>query len=125
MIGLRAVAVSMAVVISLVGCAGANVRPLVDMKNKNTSTYEQDLTECQTYATEQSGAAANGAVGAIAGAVFGALLGLVAGGNQTGIAQVGGIGAVAGAFTGLLEGNKAQEGVVKQCLRGRGYNVLN
>lgn len=112
-------------VIFLTGCAGANVRPLVDMQNKTSQQYENDLQQCQSYAVQQSGAAANGAAAAAAGLVIGALLGLVAGGNMTDILQVGGIGAVAGGAGGLYEGNSAQENVVKQCLRGRGYNVLN
>ncbi len=115
----------LAMVVFLSGCAGAGVRPIVDLQGKNRDVYENDLQQCQAYATQQAGAASGGAGGAAAGAVLGALLGLVAGGNRTNIAQVGGIGAVVGGAGGMYEGNKAQENVVKQCLRGRGYNVLN
>lgn len=114
-----------ALVITLLGCAGANVRPIVDLKGKDQANYENDLQQCQSYATQQSGAATSGAIAAGAGAVLGAALGLVAGGNITGIAQTAGVGGVLGGAGGLFEGNKAQENVVKQCLRGRGYNVLN
>ena len=107
------------------GCAGANVRPIVDLKGKDQATYENDLQQCQSYATQQSGAASTGAMAAAGGAVLGAALGLVAGGNRTGIAQTAGVGGVIGGAGGMFEGNKAQENVVKQCLRGRGYNVLN
>ena len=107
------------------GCAGANVRPIVDLKGKDQATYDNDLQQCQSYATQQSGAATTGAMAAGAGAVLGAALGLVAGGNRTGIAQTAGVGGVIGGAGGMFEGNKAQENVVKQCLRGRGYNVLN
>ena len=110
---------------ALISCAGAGVRPIVDMQNKTSPQYENDLQQCQSYATQQAGAISSGAVAAGAGAVVGALLGLVAGGNKTGIAQTAGIGGVVGGASGLFEGNKAQEQVVKQCLRGRGYNVLN
>ncbi len=114
------------IVVTLIGgCAGAGVRPIVDLQGKNRDTYENDLQQCQAYATQQSGAATGGLSGAAAGAFIGALLGLVAGGNTTDIAQVGGIGAVVGGAGGMYEGNKAQEDVVKQCLRGRGYSVLN
>jgi len=107
------------------GCAGANVRPIVDLKGKDQATYENDLQQCQSYATQQSGAATTGAMAAAGGAVLGAALGLVAGGNRTGITQTAGVGGVIGGAGGMFEGNKAQENVVKQCLRGRGYNVLN
>lgn len=113
------------VILNIVGCAGANVRPIVDLKGKDQATYDNDLQQCQSYATQQSGAASTGAMAAAGGAVLGAALGLVAGGNRTGIAQTAGVGGVIGGAGGMFEGNKAQENVVKQCLRGRGYNVLN
>jgi len=112
-------------ILVLTGCAGANVRPIVDLKGKDQATYENDLQQCQSYATQQSGAATTGAMAAAGGAVLGAAIGLVAGGNRTGIAQTAGVGGVIGGAGGMFEGNKAQENVVKQCLRGRGYNVLN
>ena len=108
-----------------VGCAGANVRPLVDMKGVNQATYESDLKDCQNYAQQQSGMGENAAKGGGAGAVVGGLLGLVTGGNATGIAQAAGAGAVIGAAGGAFTGNQAQEAVVKRCLSGRGYKVLN
>ncbi len=113
------------VVAVTVGCAGANVRPLVDMKGVNEAAYEKDLSECQNYAQQQSGMGETGAKGAGAGAVVGGLLGLVTGGNASGIAQAAGAGAVIGAAGGAFSGNQAQEAVVKRCLSGRGYKVLN
>jgi len=62
------------------------------------------------------------AKGAGAGAVVGGLLGFVTGGNKTGIVQAAGASAVIG---GAFSGNQAQEAVVKRCLSGRGYKVLN
>ena len=108
-----------------VGCAGADVRPLVDMKGVNQSAYENDLSECQAYAKQQSGMGETAAKGAGAGAVVGGLLGLVTGGNKTGIVQAAGAGAVIGGAGGAFTGNQAQEAVVKRCLSGRGYKVLN
>jgi len=113
------------VVIAAVGCAGADVRPIVDMKGVNEAAYEKDLRECQDYAKEQSGMGSTAAKGAGAGAVVGGLLGLVTGGNASGIAQAAGAGAVIGTAGGAFTGNQAQEAVVKRCLSGRGYKVLN
>ena len=113
------------VVAVTVGCAGANVRPLVDMKGVNEAAYEKDLSDCQAYAQQQSGMGENAAKGVGAGAVVGGLLGLVTGGNASGIAQAAGAGAVIGAAGGAYSGNQAQEAVVKRCLSGRGYKVLN
>ena len=113
------------VVMTVLGCAGADVRPIVDMKGVNEAAYEKDLQECQTYAQEQSGMGSTGAKGAAAGAVVGGLLGLVTGGNASGIAQAAGAGAVIGGAGGAYSGNQSQEAVVKRCLSGRGYKVLN
>jgi len=113
------------VVITAVGCAGADVRPIVDMKGVNEAAYEKDLQECQAYAKEQSGMGETAAKGAGAGAVVGGLLGLVTGGNKTDIVQAAGAGAVLGGAGGAFSGNQAQEAVVKRCLGGRGYRVLN
>lgn len=113
------------VIVATVGCAGANVRPLVDMKGVNEVTYESDLKDCQNYAQQQSGMGSTAAKGAGAGAVVGGLLGLVTGGNGSGIAQAAGAGAVIGGAGGAFSGNQAQEAVVKRCLSGRGYKVLN
>ena len=113
------------VVIAAVGCAGADVRPIVDMKGVNQASYDKDLQECQDYAKEQSGMGSTAAKGAGAGVVVGGLLGLVTGGNASGIAQAAGAGAVIGGAGGAFSGNQAQEAVVKRCLSGRGYKVLN
>ena len=111
--------------VSLLGCAGADVRPIVDMKGVNESAYENDLKDCQTIAQQQSGMGSTAAKGAGAGAVVGGLLGLVTGGNTTGIVQAAGAGAVIGGAGGAYSGNQSQEAVVKRCLSGRGYKVLN
>jgi hypothetical protein len=116
---------SLLVVMAAVGCAGADVRPIVDMKGVNQASYDKDLQECQDYAKEQSGMGSTAAKGAGAGVVVGGLLGLVTGGNASGIAQAAGAGAVIGGAGGAFSGNQAQEGVVKRCLSGRGYKVLN
>ena len=121
----KLLALSSLVVMVTVGCAGANVRPLVDMKGVNQATYESDLKDCQAYAQQQSGMGENAAKAAGAGAVVGGLLGLVTGGNSTGIVQAAGAGAVIGGAGGAFTGNQAQESVVKRCLSGRGYKVLN
>ena len=116
---------SLSTLVLAAGCAGSNVRPLVDMKGVNESTYESDLKDCQNYAQQQSGMGETAAKGTAAGAVVGGLLGLVTGGNSSGIAQAAGAGAVIGAAGGAFSGNQAQEAVVKRCLSGRGYKVLN
>jgi hypothetical protein len=62
------------------------------------STYENDLKDCQAYAQQQSGMV------------------------ETAAKRVG---AVIGGVGGVFSGNQAQDAVVKRCLSGRGYKVLN
>jgi uncharacterized protein YcfJ len=109
----------------LTACAGAEVRPIVDMSGVNEARYEKDLAECQDYAKQATGMGGTAAKGAGAGAVVGGLLGLVTGSNTTGIVQAAGAGAVIGGAGGAYKGNDSQEAVVKKCLVGRGYKVLN
>ena len=109
----------------LVACAGANVKPIVDMQGVNQAKYDTDLQQCQAYATQQDGAAKSGLTDAAMGVAAGAVLGLVAGGTGSNIAQSAGVGAIVGGGYGLYQGNKAQEAVVTNCLKGRGYKVLN
>ena len=97
---------------------------IVDLKGVNRGQYEADLADCQAYADEVplgkhvgTGAAAGAAVGAAAGAVSGA--------NTTGIGQAAGVG---GVYGGTIRGVGAvheKQQVLRECLRGRGYRVLN
>ena len=76
---------------------------IVDRKGVDYSRYVADKAECETYASEvRTGDKV------LKGAASGAAIGAVAGGVQ-----------------GLAEGEREQIIVVKQCLRGRGYKVLN
>jgi outer membrane lipoprotein SlyB len=106
-------------VLLLMGCA-AHPDPIIDTKGVNMEQYQQDLEECQTFAepiqTEvgaEKGAAAGAAVGGATGAVTG------------NAAEGAGIGAIAGAARSAQLNEREKQQVVKNCLKGRGYNVLN
>jgi outer membrane lipoprotein SlyB len=107
----------------LVACAGANYRPLIDSQGVDMSRFEADLRDCQGYAEGVSGAGTQAAVGAVAGALFGGLLAAVAGRgyDQGATARVG---AVTGAVVGGAGGETSQQDVVRRCVAGRGYRVL-
>lgn len=110
----------------LVGCAatsGANYRPILDTKGVDFNRYESDLRECQGYATQTASAGESAAAGAVAGALLGGLLAAAAGKgySRTNTAQVG---AVTGAIGAGAEGEKNQRNIIRQCLAGRGYKVL-
>ena len=111
--------------LALAGCANRPGKPIVDMKGVNVAQYEQDLEECSVYADEVS-VAGKAAGGAAAGAVVGAAVGAIwdgHGGNSVGRGAA--TGAVVGGAGGAGSGLSERDRVVKNCLSGRGYRVLN
>ena len=96
---------------------------IIDRKGVNMTAYEQDLAECRTY-SEEVRTGEKAARGAASGAVVGGLIGAAVGNSRD--AQRGaGAGAVTGGAKGVSQGEREEVQVVKQCLRGRGYRVLN
>lgn len=112
-------------VFTLSACAttGVNYRPIVDTKNVDMNKFEADLGECRQYAAQTAGAAERAAAGAAAGAIFGALLAAAAGvrNDRSAVARVG---ALSGAVSGAAEGETDQRNIIRRCLAGRGYMVL-
>ena len=96
---------------------------IIDRKGVDPAKYEQDLAECRAYSTEvKTGEKA--ARGAASGAVVGGMVGAVVG-NSRDAERGAGVGAITGGARGVSEGTRQEVQVVKQCLRGRGYRVLN
>lgn len=113
----------------LAGCA-QTYQPVVDTRGHDTTRYQADLFECRQYAEQVSpvgdaavGAAGGAAAGAALGAITGALIGGIGAGEAAafGAATGGALGLGGGAAYGVNE----QQQIIDQCLRGRGYNVLN
>ena len=97
--------------------------PIIDTQGVNLSRYEGDLSACQAYADEVQ-IVQKAAAGSVSGAVIGGLLGAVWGNSNT--AQRGaGVGAVGGGAKGVVRGVRERDRVIKRCLMGRGYRVLN
>ncbi len=97
--------------------------PIIDERGVNLAQYDRDLLECQDYA-DQVDIAAKTTTGVVSGAVVGGVFGAVIGDSDT--AQRGaGAGSVAGGARGVGEGLRERERVIKRCLIGRGYHVLN
>jgi len=110
----------------IAGCASSpGNRTIVDMKGVDPHQYEMDLAECAVYADEVA-VAEKAAGGAVAGAAVGAALGAIwdgYGGSNVGRGAAS--GAVLGGAGGLGSGVNERDRVVKNCLSGRGYRVLN
>ncbi|CAA0126132.1 Uncharacterised protein [Halioglobus japonicus] len=115
-------AIALLALFSLVACTTTD-EIIIDQKGVNMTTYQQDLAECKSYA-ESVKTGEKTAVGAASGAVVGGLIGAITGGGS-GAAKGAGVGAVGGGAKGASQGVETEVQVVKTCLRGRGYRVLN
>lgn len=116
------------VVIGALCAATCSSGPIVDMKGVDQERYERDLAECRQYADQVDVARSAGGgalLGAAGGAAVGAVVGAITGSPGTGAAVGGGAGGTSGLFAGGASGANKKERVVRNCLRGRGYSVLD
>jgi len=107
-------------ILTFTGCTHSK-QIIIDPKDNDMEHYQANLAECRQIAEQvESETAQNAVEGAFIGAIFGAIVD----GHDGSIA-----GAQVGALSGGLEGNsKTQQTrikVVKNCLRNRGYRILN
>ncbi|TQV68050.1 glycine zipper family protein [Exilibacterium tricleocarpae] len=107
--------------ILLAGCASDRV--IIDRKGVSMAQYAQDRSECEAYADEVN-TGEKVAEGTAAGAVLGGVFGAIFGDSGT-AARGAGAGAVSGAAGGAGKAAAEKDRVVKNCLAGRGYKVLN
>lgn len=112
------------ILISLVAvsaCAGRRADVVIDPAGVDMGRYQQDLAECQEISKQVRGKAAGGAVG---GAVVGGAVGGIVGNSDT-AGKGAGVGAVTGVARGAAATRQERQHVIKNCLRNRGYSVLN
>ncbi len=95
-------------------------KPIVDTHNVDMVEYQRDLAHCEQVAEQVESGKITGksaAFGAGVGAAYG-----VIGGD---IGNAAATGAVTGGAGGLLKQDNEKARVTKNCLRHRGYAVLN
>ena len=113
--------------ISLAGCAGS-YEPIIDRKaGIDEAKYQQDLSECRGYAEQVSpagDAATSAGIGAVLGAALGAIGGAITGSAGTGAAVGAAVGGAGGIASGIGSGVSSQKDIIRNCLQGRGYSVL-
>ena len=100
--------------------ACASKKPIIDTAGVDMDQYERDLADCEQVST-QVDTGGTAAKSAAAGAAVGAALGAVWGDVGTSAAA----GAVSGGAGGLFSADEEQARVIKNCMRNRGYAVLN
>lgn len=111
-----------ATLLSVIAACTTTSEIIIDEKGVNMSRYADDLAECKSYA-EQVAVGEKAAKGAATGAVIGGAIGGVSGHRSVG--EGAAVGVISGGAKGLDEGERGKVRVVKNCLRGRGYRVLN
>jgi len=110
-------------VVAVAGCTTTK-EIIIDEKGVDMAAYRRDLAECRVYA-EQVRTGEKVGKGAASGAAVGGAIGAITGGSRDSAARGAGVGAVSGAAKGAARGEREAVQVVKRCLRGRGYRILN
>lgn len=107
----------------MAACAnsGADTRPIVDRPGPN---YEKDLAACQALAKQKDYASGETATNTAVGAGLGALIGGVTG-DWAGAGIGAGVGAAGGLGKSAIDTQNARGNIVKRCMSGRGYNVVD
>ena len=103
------------------GCA-ANPDPIIDTKGVDPELLAEDWEECEAY-TEEISVAQGVGKGAALGTAVGAATGAVS--NRRDVDEAAGLGAIYGGTTSGLDADREKQQVFKNCMRGRGYRVLN
>jgi len=98
-------------------------RPIVDTRGVNPKAYEADLDDCYVLADDVQ-ASRKVATATTTGAVGGGVIGAAAGNSNT-ARRGAGIGAVTGVLRGAASVIHERQQVLRNCLAGRGYIVLN
>lgn len=112
------------IALALAACASEAGRGvIIDRQGVDMAQYERDLAECTRYA-EEVRAAEKVAANAAGGAVVGGAVGAVTRGSD-GAKDGAAVGAIVGGAKGTQGAWREQQQVVRNCLQGRGYRVLN
>jgi outer membrane lipoprotein SlyB len=100
-----------------------NYEPIIDSQGVDMSAYAEDLQQCREYG-EQVQVGQSAGRGAAGGAVMGGVFGAIFGNGAT-AARTAGMGGVGGGASGAARGYGERREVIRNCLIGRGYRVLN
>ncbi len=104
-----------------------NKDPVVDVPKGEEARYQQDLQECRNLAStaegnKKAGVQTGRRIGVLAGAAGGALTGE---GAVKGAAVGGAAGGLSGRTAGAMQDANDAGFVVRKCLSGRGWTVLD
>ncbi|WP_254444265.1 MULTISPECIES: glycine zipper family protein [unclassified Ruegeria] len=101
---------------------GANYQPIVD--GPVGPNYNADLAQCQALARTQPTVDGNTAGAAAIGAAGAAGTKAIIDDSASDLGRAAVAGALVGAGASALQNTQNQEVIVRNCMRGRGYNVV-
>ena len=98
-------------------------KPIIDTKGVNMSQYDIDLKECSVF-SEDISTGKSIAKGAATGAAVGAVIEAITDDVRSRRDAIE-VGAVSGGAKSGIRAVREKEPILKGCLRGRGYKILN
>jgi hypothetical protein len=113
---------------SLLAACASHFEPIIDPATTRGDNLQRDLADCRGLAEQQNVASSvgtSGLIGAGLGAGLGAIAGAFGGGAGAGAAIGAAIGGTSGVAHGALSSQGERDQIVRNCLIGRGYRVLN
>mgnify|MGYP001083794202 CR=1 FL=1 len=105
---------------TVTGCA-RRAQVIIDPEGVDMGLYRADLAECQNIARQVDSKVGSGIVG---GAIVGTIAGSIIGGSRT-TEKAAQLGALSGGVKGGARTRHERIRVIKNCMRNRGYRVLN
>ena len=97
--------------------------PIIDTKGVNMAQYEVDLEECSSF-SEDISTGKSIAKGTATGAAVGAIIEAITDDSKSRRDALE-VGAVSGGTQSGIRAVREKEQIIRRCLRGRGYQVLN
>ena len=102
--------------------SGASYTPVID--GPVGPNYNADLSQCQALAASGATVDERTAGSVATGAAVAGASSVIWNDNSNNLGEAAAVGAVAGLTADLIQKNSDREAIVKNCMRGRGYNVV-
>lgn len=108
----------------LAACAntGSNYMPVID--GAVGPNFSADLAACQNIAASQGALGNDAGVRTVAGAGAAAAGTAIISNTGNNVRDAAAVGAIAGITSAAVAQNQRKEQIIRQCMRGRGYNVV-
>ena len=103
--------------------SGVNYVPVID--GPVGPNFSADLAQCQNLAASAQGTVDSNTAGSAAiGAGVGAATSAILNDSSRDIGRAAAVGALAGVTGSAVQNTQQQETIIRNCMRGRGYNVV-